>query len=106
VVHWPSKGLSADFRNQRIALWMFNAIHVEIDVESRPEQMVTVMHLDIEQLVQGHLAKPWEIIEIQKYSRSAMSTQKPCRDTFKTSTVEVPAPMISDFILSFLYNAL
>src|ERR1035437_481157 len=43
-------------------------------------------------------------VNARKCSRSPTSSQKPCGDTFRTSTLEMSAPMFADFILSFLYN--
>src|ERR1039458_1545144 len=43
-------------------------------------------------------------VNARKNSRPPTSSQKPCGDTFRTSTLEMSAPMFADFILSFLYN--
>jgi hypothetical protein len=38
------------------------------------------------------------------YSRSRTINQKPCGESFRISAPEVPVPMCSDLILSFLDN--
>lgn len=52
--------------DERITLRVFDAIQIQIRVKLRPEQMFAVMQLDREQLVQGRLPKPRELLEIQK----------------------------------------
>src|SRR5688500_15259701 len=74
----------------------------EVDVESRPIEVMGRRQLDVRKLSDGGVLEPRNSLKDTNRSRSSIRTQKPCDETLVTSTAEVLRPRREDLVVVLL----
>lgn len=71
--------LTSDLCDKRKFFRVGDSLQIQIHVEIRPIQMLSVMKFDMEELLEGGGLEPWKVVNTQKIFAAANQQPEPVR---------------------------